>query len=168
MRHANYKCTSAFLYCRVDAEFEPRNKRFAALKAEALHSIEFAGHECAPLVGPIQADVHVDALISSHISELDGLKLLTYPITSFAVLNMHKLNTNFVAVGFLVGGNKIPEHPLLLLLGDGTVQGHLNVKLTVHIGLSKAIACRIEQVMQRFIWEAEFTRKTWAISIVFL
>ena len=81
---------------------------------------------------------------------------------------MHKLNTNFVAVGFFVSFNKISEHPLLLLLGDGTVQGHLNVKLTVHIGLSKAVACRIEQVMQRFIWEAEFIRKTWAIFIVFL
>ena len=56
-------------------------------------------------MGPIQASVQVDALLSTHISELNGLELLSEPIANLAVLNMHELNANLAAVGIFIGLN---------------------------------------------------------------
>ena len=56
-------------------------------------------------MGPVQASVHVDALISAHISELNGLELLSDPIANLAVLNVHELNANLAGVGIFVGLN---------------------------------------------------------------
>ena len=59
-------------------------------------------------MGPIQASVHVNTLGFSLFSELNGLELLSDPIASLTVLNMHELDTNLAAVSLSIGVNNIP------------------------------------------------------------
>ena len=60
MCHSNDEGSGALLNCGVDAEFETRDESFAALETKSFHSIKFASHECAPLMGPVQTLVHVN------------------------------------------------------------------------------------------------------------
>ena len=105
--HTDYKCACTFLYSRIDAEFESWDERFTTFKTEALHSVEFLGHEGTPLMGPVEAFVHVNLLSFRDGSELDRLELLTNPIANFTILDMHELHADLATVSFLVGLNQI-------------------------------------------------------------
>lgn len=53
MGHAKNEGARTFFDSGVDAELKARNKRFASLETEALHRVEFACHEGAPLMSPV-------------------------------------------------------------------------------------------------------------------
>lgn len=93
---------------------------------------------------PIQASVHVNFFSFGLLSELNGLELLTDPIASFTVLNMHELNTNFTAVSRLIGIKNISQLPLGLLLDNSALHGHMNIEFSIHIRLSKTVIGRVQ------------------------
>ena len=132
------------LHGRVNAELKTWNERFAAIESEALHRIEFLRHKCTPLVRPIQTSVHVNFLSFSLLSELNGLELLTDPIASFTVLNVHELNTNLAAVSLFVGIKNISQLPLWLSLDNCALHGHVDVEFTLHISLSETVGGRVQ------------------------
>ena len=166
MGHANDESARTFLYCRVDAEFKSRNERFAALKTEPLHRVEFAGHESTPLVSVVKASVHVDALTLGWLPELDRLELLADPVADFALLDMHELDANFAAIGLAVGTDEVTQLPPLFALGDSAVVRHADRELTVHISISEAVMRRVEHVEELLVGEAELLGETGAVSIV--
>ena len=88
---------------------------------------------------PIQTSVHVNLLSFSLLSELNGLELLTDPIASFTVLNVHELNTNLAAVSLFVGIKNISQLPLWLSLDNCALHGHVDVEFTLHISLSETV-----------------------------
>ena len=71
MGHSNHEGSGALLNCGVDTEFEAGNESFAALEAKPLHCVKFASHECAPLMRPVQACVHVHFLTFCLFTELN-------------------------------------------------------------------------------------------------
>ena len=104
--HSNDKCARTFLNGRVNAELEARHKGFAALQSKPLHRVEFASHERAPLMRPIQSLVHVDFLAFGLLCELKRLELLSDPVTYLTVLDMHELDTNLTTVGMFISLNE--------------------------------------------------------------
>ena len=100
--HSDNKGPGALFDSGVDAEFKAGHEGLATFETEALHRVEFASHEGTPLMGPVEALVHVNALSLGLLTELDGLKLFSDPVANVAVLDMHELHTNLVAVGFAV------------------------------------------------------------------
>ena len=165
MGHANDESARTFLHCRVDAEFESGNERFAALKTEPLHRVEFAGHESTPLVSVVKASVHVDALTLGWLPELDRLELLADPVADFALLDMHELDANFAAIGLAVGTDEVTQLPPLFALGDSAVVGHADRELTVHISISEAVMRRVEHVEELLVGETELLGETGAIGV---
>lgn len=102
VRHSDNKGPGALFDSGVDAEFEAGHEGLATFETEALHRVELASHESTPLMGPVEALVHVNALSLGLLTELDGLKLFSDPITDVAVLNVHELHTDLVTVGLAV------------------------------------------------------------------
>ena len=102
VRHSDNEGPGALFDSGVDAEFKAGYEGLATFETEALHRVEFASHEGSPLMGPVEALVHVNALSLGLLTELDGLKLFSDPVANVAVLDMHELHTNLVAVGFAV------------------------------------------------------------------
>ena len=167
--HANDKSARTFLHGRVDAELEARDEGLATLEAESLHRVELAGHEGTPLVRPIESGVHVDALTLSWLSELDGLELLTDPVASLAILDMHELHTDLAAVSLLVSLDQISQLPFGLSLGDrAVVVGHVDREFTVHVSLCEAVVARVKQLEDVIFGESELPCETWAVSVVLL
>ena len=101
--HADDKGASALLDCRVDAEFQAGDERLAAFETETFHGVELASHEGTPLMGPVQASVHVDTLSFSWFSELNRLEFFADPVANVALLNVHELHANISAVSITVG-----------------------------------------------------------------
>jgi hypothetical protein len=105
VRHSDHEGAGTLFDGGVNAELEAWNERFAALETEALHGVEFHCHEGTPLMGPVQAHVQVDALGLGRVAELNSLELFADPVALFFVLNVHKLNANFLAVSLAVSSN---------------------------------------------------------------
>ena len=156
VRHTNDKGSGALLNGRVDAEFEARDESFAAFETKPLHRVKFASHEGAPLVRPVETRIHMNAFGFRGFSELNRFKLFTNPVANLAVLDVHKLNGNFIAVCFTVGINQFAEHPFCLSADNGASKRHLNVELSVHVSLSKTIASWVQKRKELFVGEAEF------------
>lgn len=58
-------------------------------------------------MGPVKARVHMNALFLAWLSELDILELVAYPVADLAVLNVHELDSNFLAICLTVSRNEI-------------------------------------------------------------
>ena len=168
MGHSNDKGSGALLDCGVDAEFEAWDESFAAFEAKSFHSIKFASHECAPLMRPVQAPVHVNFFTFGLLTELNRFELLTNPSANLTVLDMHELNGYFVAVSITICADQLTEDPFSFPLYDSAAEGHLDVELTVHIRLSEAVVGWVEQVKEVVIGETELFGQTWAVFVVFL
>ena len=166
VRHSDHKGAGTLVDGGVDAELEAWNERFAALKTEALHGVEFAGHEGTPLMRPVQAHVHVNALGLGWVAELNGLELFTDPVALLFVLNMHELNANFVAVSFAVSGNEFAQNPLGLALQDRAATSlSIDRELTVHVSLSETIEGGVNEVDLIIVWEAVLFGETRAVFV---
>lgn len=74
-------------------------------------------------------------------TELNRFKLFTNPSANLAVLDMHELHGNFIAVSFTVGIDQFAEDPLWFSLNDCASKGHLNVEFSVHVSLSESVMC---------------------------
>ena len=105
MRHSDHESSRAFFNSGVDTVFKARNEGFAALQPEALHRIELAGHEGTPLVGPVQALVHVDPLFLAGFAELNRFELFANPVAHLTILDIHELDGDFAAVGLAICAN---------------------------------------------------------------
>jgi len=167
VRHTNDKGASTVLHCRIDAELEAWDEGLAAFQAKPFHRVKLAGHEGTPLVRPVQSLVHVTPFFVRGLSELKRFKLLPNPITNLAILNVHELDANFVAISMSVGFDEIAEHPLLFALHNGASEGHLDMELTIHIRLCESVAGGVEQTEQLLVGEVELFGETWAIFVNF-
>jgi len=102
MRHSDHKSSRALFNGGIDAVFETGNEGFAALQPEALHCVKLAGHEGTPLVGPVQAFVHVNSLFLAGLAELNRFELFANPVAHLTILDVHELDGYFVAVGITI------------------------------------------------------------------
>ena len=116
-------------------------------------------------MSPVQAFVHVDTLTFGDIPKLNGLKFLSNPVTYFAILNMHELDTDLTAISLLIGLNKFTEYPLLFPLDNRASERHLDVEFSVHVSFSETIVCWVEQGKELSVREAELLCQTWALFI---
>ena len=168
VRHSNDKSPGALLDGGVNAEFESRDESFTAFEAKPLHRVKFASHKGAPLVRPVKTGIHVHTFTFRGLTELNRFKFFTNPCAHLAVLDMHELNGNFVAVSLTVGIDQLAENPLWFSLNNSASKGHLNGELSVHVSLSEAVVGRVQKREELFVGEAEFLRQARAVFVVLL
>lgn len=67
---------------------------------------------------PIQPIVKIQLLLVVHSIVLDSFKTGADPVLNFLFRDVQEFNSNFPAVGLLVGFNDLLKFPMLLLIKD--------------------------------------------------
>ena len=96
----------------------------------------------------------MNLLIIRSLVEDDLLDVLSDPVASLSVLDMHELDANLVTVSLLICSDQISQLPLGLLLHNGATEWSLVVDLLVEVGFGKSIGFGIDLSLEFLVWES--------------
>ena len=79
---------------------------------------------------------------------LHPLELVADPVALLSVWNMHELNSDFLAIGILIGSDEILEFPVLLLSEQSSEFWCIDIELSLQVSLSEAVRFIVQKGFQ--------------------